>query len=357
MASSPSQSHQEKEEKTSEAERYAFGSTGLTHCQLATTTFKWNIGNFNGIYMSAGKSLRSKVFSCGQHEWAMDLYPFGREDTAFLDIDLVPMHPKDKPLAQGRVTLSANGKKETIDLALKCYDEPVDLFEEAEMDREKLNLHNDLNMKFDLTIHIVLTCVQKTVEVPELMAVRVPDSKQTANFKRLFNSGKFSDVAILCGEREFPAHKCILSAQSPVFAAMFEHDMEEAKSNEVNIADFQPDVVESMLMFMYADKITQVDEQVPDLLRAADKYCLPELKAHCELIMRKWLRVDNVGHFLALADLHSAAQLKQDAIDFILNADVGQVIDTPEWKQKVATNATLLSKVLADLARLQLDKK
>ncbi len=43
----------------------------------------------------------------------------------------------------------------------------------------------------------------------------------------LFPQGTFSDVTLSVGATEFKAHKAILAARSPVFAAMFEHSMEE----------------------------------------------------------------------------------------------------------------------------------
>ena len=44
----------------------------------------------------------------------------------------------------------------------------------------------------------------------------------------------FSDVTLVCGERNFGCHKVILSKRSDVFAAMFSHsDTEESKTNKV----------------------------------------------------------------------------------------------------------------------------
>ncbi|KAG7266182.1 hypothetical protein CRUP_011413 [Coryphaenoides rupestris] len=54
-----------------------------------------------------------------------------------------------------------------------------------------------------------------------------------------------------------------------------------------------------------------------NLLAAADKYALERLKVMCEEALCNSLSVENVADTLILADLHSAEQLKAQAIDFI----------------------------------------
>ena len=59
---------------------------------------------------------------------------------------------------------------------------------------------------------------------------------------RLFTSMSNADVTFVVSGKEFLANKTILVAQSPVFAAMFQHGMKEAALNRVNIVDIPPDV-------------------------------------------------------------------------------------------------------------------
>lgn len=70
---------------------------------------------------------------------------------------------------------------------------------------------------------------------------------------------------------EFFAHKAILAARSPVFAAMFEHEMEEKKQNRVEITDMDPEVLKEMLKFIYTGKAPTIEKLDADLLAAADK--------------------------------------------------------------------------------------
>ena len=60
-------------------------------------------------------------------------------------------------------------------------------------------------------------------------------------------------------------------ARSPVFAAMFEHEMEERKRNRVDITDVDHEVLREMLRFIYTGRAPNLDKMADDLLAAADK--------------------------------------------------------------------------------------
>lgn len=87
----------------------------------------------------------------------------------------------------------------------------------------------------------------------------------------LLDSGTFSDVTLCTRGREFKAHKAILAARSPVFGAMFEHEMEESRKGRVEISDIDPDVFHEMLKFVYTGSTPQLQGMADDLLAAADK--------------------------------------------------------------------------------------
>lgn len=64
---------------------------------------------------------------------------------------------------------------------------------------------------------------------------------------------------------------CFLTARSPVFQAMFEHEMEERKHNRVDITDVDHEVLREMLRFIYTGKASNLEKMADDLLAAADK--------------------------------------------------------------------------------------
>ena len=82
------------------------------------------------------------------------------------------------------------------------------------------------------------------------------------NLGEFYLSSELTDVLIKCQNKSFKAHKVILSASSPVFRAMFQADMKERSSQEVEIKDIEPDIVEEMLKFIYTCSCV---EENPDL--------------------------------------------------------------------------------------------
>lgn len=102
-------------------------------------------------------------------------------------------------------------------------------------------------------------------------ALKVPECKLSQHMGYLLDNGTFSDVTLCAGGREFKAHKAVLATRSPVFSAMFEHQMEESRRGRVEIPDIDPDVFHEMLKFVYTGNTPQLQGMADDLLAAADK--------------------------------------------------------------------------------------
>jgi BTB/POZ domain len=79
----------------------------------------------------------------------------------------------------------------------------------------------------------------------------------------------------------------LFPARSPVFAAMFEHEMEERKQNRVAITDVDHEVLKEMLRFIYTGKAPNLDKMADDLLAAADK--VSHLLLNIRLSTINWL--------------------------------------------------------------------
>ena len=112
---------------------------------------------------------------------------------------------------------------------------------------------------------------------------KICSEKLSSDFNFLLESGTFSDVKIKCGGVELECHKVILGARSPVFHAMFVHNMTESQEKKIEIEDLDIETVKDMLKYMYAGKIENLNTRSPRLLEAADKYQLSELKEICEV--------------------------------------------------------------------------
>uniref|UniRef100_A0A915ARD4 Speckle-type POZ protein n=3 Tax=Ascarididae TaxID=6250 RepID=A0A915ARD4_PARUN len=206
-----------------------------------------------------------------------------------------------------------------------------------------------------LSIFCEVSVVAETVNVTgqsNLMQFRVPPCRLPDDMANLFEKHNFSDCLLVTGTKEFHVHKAILATRSPVFAACFEHKMSEAQSDRVIIDDVEPEVMKEMLRFMYTDQAPNLDRMADTLLAAADKYQLDRLKVMCEQALCLNLTNDNACETLILADLHSAEQLKQQAIDYI-NVHANEIMESDGWSCLVKDHPPLLAEVFRALATQQ----
>ncbi len=68
----------------------------------------------------------------------------------------------------------------------------------------------------------------------------------------------FTDVTLICGGVEFPAHKLLLSAASDYFSAMFTSGMVEAERDRVEIHGMEPGALKVLVDYCYTGKGSKV---------------------------------------------------------------------------------------------------
>lgn len=110
-------------------------------------------------------------------------------------------------------------------------------------------------------------------------------------------------------DREIHLHKIILVCKSPVFAAMFEHAMTENHNNTVVIVDISYKVLKEMLRFIYTGEVYQIKDVAEELIIAADKYCIKDLKLECEEVLSRNITLDNVLACLILANHYNTQEV------------------------------------------------
>ncbi|CAI5482502.1 unnamed protein product [Closterium sp. Yama58-4] len=109
------------------------------------------------------------------------------------------------------------------------------------------------------------------------------------------------------------AHRCILSAWSPVFARMFGGGFKEEKAGSIHIEDMNRQTLEMLLNFMYTGdvEVTEATTKELELLIAADKYGVEALKKLLDAALPKHLNGENVFECLKVSEMHSAPTLKE----------------------------------------------
>lgn len=147
------------------------------------------------------------------------------------------------------------------------------------------------------------------------------------------DSGKFSDFTIVVGDSKIPVHKNILSAHSPIFEAMFNHNnTKEAQEHKMEVTDVFPNVMKNFLLFIYTGQKPKKVCFSTELLAVANKYQVDDLKSFCEDCLSENISVENAVNYLQIADLHSANTLKARCLTFI-TSNFSQVVQTEAWEQ------------------------
>jgi len=160
----------------------------------------------------------------------------------------------------------------------------------------------------------------------------------------LFESGEYSDCIIVCGVKEFNCHKAVLTGRSPVFKAMFTGDMVENRSSKVVIKDFDEDTVIELIHYIYSGNARNLDRKAVDLLAAADKYDLNELRDICETHLCNEISMTNVCDMLIIAHLHESTMLQNTALQFV--SDNGKkILDQVGWKDKLMAYPEILARM------------
>lgn len=196
--------------------------------------------------------------------------------------------------------------------------------------------------------------------------------KSELDFIRLLGSGELSDITIEADSVNFKAHKAILIARSEYFRAMLSHNTIEANTGHIKVSDIEPKVMRAVLKFIYSGNIElnsggesveeeegggeeeeEVREQqldgdhhlmeeenndvalcnedggdcdadshrhsfVIDLLKAADRYQLEDLKLHCELALCDRISSNSAPDLLKLAHIYRADNLKNRVIQYTI---------------------------------------
>jgi len=155
----------------------------------------------------------------------------------------------------------------------------------------------------------------------------------------LFNPGN-SDALLKSESEDWEifAHKTILAARSPKFAAIFQKDGREKKMPFITQA-----VLRELLRFIYTGNC-QWEKFAEELLYAAETYGIEELKLACEQELRKRLTVSNAVSLLALSARLQTKKLMKHVALFI-SQNKAAVFKKPEWNDLIKSQPELMTEI------------
>ncbi|XP_021295778.1 BTB/POZ and MATH domain-containing protein 3 isoform X1 [Herrania umbratica] len=326
--------------------------------------------------MGPGKCIASDVFTVGGYDWVIYFYPDGKnpEDSAmYVSVFIALASEGTDVRALFELTLvdqSGKGKHKVhshFDRALESG--PYTLKYRGSMWGYKrffrrTTLETSDYIKDDcLIMNCTVGVVRTRLEGPKQCSISVPPSEMGQNLKALLESEVGCDIIFQVGDEKFKAHKLILAARSPVFRAQFFGLVGDPNMDKVVVEDFEPSIFKAMLLFIYTDKLPDVQEitgsssmcmstnMVQHLLAAADLYNLDRLKVLCEAKLCEELNADTVATTLALAEQHHCAQLKAICLKFAATpANLGAVMQSEGFRHLEECCPSLLSELLKTFA-------
>jgi len=334
--------------------------------------YAWTIEKFSRAAATyrTGKTMYSDQFSVAVHgrqtRWRLKMYPNGRKN---VDQGYVTLFLKDSGRDQP-ANLRANVKFSVVDsLGNKTNTKTIDkeykvlnhafgyskfIKHQWLLSPERMLLPDDkLTLLCTITIagkNIISSGAQRP-PVPGPSSRLVTNKLGTDMSKLLANPvDMFSDLKLVCGIRrvELLCHTNILAARSPVFQAMFLHDTVEAQNKVVEMTDVEPEVVEEMLQYIYTGNTNSSGKEA-ELLAAADKYSLLELKHECEEALCNKTNIDTVLGMLVLADRHEAGKLKDVCVKFLIE-NCHTVVRQQGWREQLQPYPALLAEMFEAVA-------
>ncbi|KAH9364044.1 hypothetical protein HPB48_016382 [Haemaphysalis longicornis] len=332
-----------------------------TRSKISKFTYTWTIHDFSLRRQETGQNIESPTFSTkgpGNRYWRLQLYPngFNEESKDFVSLyvrDAAADDCKDKyPIDYKFAVIDEGGHKASLQ-EWTCYFSKGGSWGFAKFIEKAYLLtgtdHLLPNDKLTVYCEVLGFIDSKIVSTRNTPGeIQIPGRRLSQDSGHLLSSRRFSDVVFSVEGEDIHAHKNILAARSPVFAAMFENDMKEKEQGRVEIPDCRFEVFREVVEFIYTGDAPKLDQMAEQVLVAANKYDLTRLKAMCEVVLCKKLSVRRAAEILVYADMHNAQQLKAKAIDFI-KVHASEVLETDGWKEMEIEKAHLVAEVLSAL--------
>ncbi len=157
-------------------------------------------------------------------------------------------------------------------------------------------------------------------------------SEISKSYETLYNNKDISDFTLITADdEEIPVHKIILATRSEVFGRMMESQLKEGEAKKAKIDDISSTALKEFLRYLYCGRINNIDSIAAELIYAAEKYDLKDLKPLCVLSLMKTISVEGAVDTLILSDLHNELSLKQFALEYIV-WKYDEVKKSESWK-------------------------
>jgi len=321
-----------------------------TEIRVEYIKHNWTVKNFSHCYLEYLENYVNLPRGDDMLTWSIKIYPKGNgennKDFVFLCLNrVVNGNAKNNKIGfRSRFFLKNSEGK---DIEMRVHPNPSHSDYVSYIKRDVLFPQISPADSILVLVEIDVAIETITVQMDEPLKPCNYEKQLAEDYSRLLNEELLTDFTIQVNEKEIRVHKAILAARSPVFQAMLNHtDTSEAKTGTLVISDVEYSVVKEMLNFIYCGKTSiEASEIASELLIAADKYRLDELKNHCERSLIQALNQDNACTLLIIGDMYRADILRQRAVQFILQHP-REITTTSGWENVLTDHPQLITDIV-----------
>ena len=131
-------------------------------------------------------------------------------------------------------------------------------------------------------------------------------------------------------DKEFKAHRNVLSAASPFLFKLLQSDMKENREGFVRFEEMSGAVMEDVLEFIYTGNVEVTQENCEDLISAANYLLTPGLKTVSGQFLERQMSESNCISTFYFAEMYQCDELITNSIKFI-HANFTSVAEMDEF--------------------------
>ena len=308
------------------------------------TTTEVRFHGFASLPSERDVEVESPEFSCFGHEWVLDIYPGGKEnsDDGYVAVYLSNMSNKPIKIQYGFSVRDAFGKE------VVHHEPETDKFDGA---RDEYDVENSLGdcdfakrsklIKALVKGTLVIEVRMRLIEASKLSTQFIPENPLNKNILNKFNKEESADVVFEVDSASmneqggdesaekrkkttttFHAHRLILQDGASTLAEMCKPSADGGSVATVSITDVKPEIFKHMLYYIYGGKLTvkKLKANSKDIIDACDKYGLVSLKLEAEVsyVKSTEFTAENMMDNLLYAESKNLALLKEAVMDYIV---------------------------------------
>ncbi|VDD96380.1 unnamed protein product [Enterobius vermicularis] len=149
-----------------------------------------------------------------------------------------------------------------------------------------------------------LCAMRKDGQLCDVVLISDPEDRDKGGKSRYFG-------------KEVHAHRCILVASCPYFAAMFSSSMVESERKSIHLKDIDGDTLEAVIDYIYTGKLKITESNVQKLFTASSIFQMSSLQDACGGYLRDQLDPSNCLGIAQFAKSHGCMKLHSAANCYI----------------------------------------